>query len=127
MESLPAPQEVDGPGRQQKSGSRQGQSRRKPGVPSVDECLVALGALPKLVALGLLSPAQANSARSTYQVILNHHYKQGATQGSRGADKSDLQEALKNSPHLANYFVGLLSDEEIEEILASREEPSHEV
>lgn len=114
----------DDQARHEKPGPGQRRRRRQPNVFSIEDCLVALAALPKLVALGLLSPAQANSMRGVYQTLLSHHEKQDAAP-HRGAvqDKAELRQVLKENPQLANYFVGVLSDEEIEDILAADEDP----
>jgi hypothetical protein len=122
MESLPAPHEADDEDRQGNTRSRQDRGRRKPGVLSPEECLVALSALPKLVALKLITPQQANSMRASYEAILAFDSKQGAGPSRRTADHGDLRQVLKDNPHLANYFVSVLSEEEIEELLAGDED-----
>lgn len=123
MELLPAPHDSNDQNRQPETDSRQGRKRRNPAVMSVEECLVALSALPKLLALGMLLPVQANAIRSACEAILGHHHKQDAAPNRRSADQAGLRQALRESPHFANYLVGLLSDEEIDNLLADNEGP----
>jgi hypothetical protein len=56
-----------GNGRTRRSGSRE--------VASAEQCLRALTQLPGLVAMGMLTPAQANSMRATFATILQHYQK----------------------------------------------------
>ncbi len=118
MERLPAPQESSKQNSQHEAGTRQGRSRNKPGVLSADECLVALGRLPQLVALAILDAAQANAMRAVYQAILSHHQHQNADPTRRAADLPGLRRALEKDPQLANLLVGVLSNEVIDDLLA---------
>jgi len=121
MEHLPAPGDHDQQPDQEKGHPHERQRRRRPGVSSVDECLAALSALPKLVALGLLSPAQANAIRAAYQAVLRHHSQQDGAPHRRAADQAGLRQVLRENPQLANFLVGLLSDEDIADLLSGED------
>lgn len=103
---------TDGRGRT----AQQNQARRH--VASEEECLRALGSLPALVALRLLTTAQANSIRGSYTAILQH-YRQRASPTDRGGVADDgLIEMLTRHPEYANLLEPLLSTEQIDAILA---------
>ena len=77
-----------------------------------------------MVALGMLSTAQANTIRGSYTAILQH-YRQKETSADRGgvADGA-LVDMLSRHPELANLLEPLLSAEQIASILAQAKEGS---
>jgi hypothetical protein len=88
----------------------------RPNVASAEQCLAALTQLPGLVAMGLLTPAQANSMRATFATILQHHQKsQNAPTPARATP--EVVQAVRNHPELATLLESLLTDEQLEALL----------
>ncbi len=120
MDLLPAPPNDNNQRDDRKPDSqKERRQRRHAGVLTVDECLMALSALPKLIVLGILTPAQASAARATYQAILNFHGQQDAAPHRRPVDQVGFREALRANPQFANFLAGVLSDEDIADLLSS--------
>jgi hypothetical protein len=87
----------------------------RPPIASREECLAALSRLPSLVALGLITTAQANTIRATYSTLLQSHERQ--QNGPVRTVDNELVRQLRKNPALANLFKHLLTKEEIEIIL----------
>jgi len=88
---------------------------------SADQCLRALTQLPGLVAMGMLTPAQANSMRATYATILQHYQKTQSTP-SHAPATADVVQAVRNNPELAALLEPLLTDEQIEALMQETRE-----
>jgi prophage DNA circulation protein len=86
-------------------------------IPSRDDCMQALAQLPGLIAMKVLTPAQASAIRSTYQALLA---ELGRQQGSMSqlADDQVLQ-ILRQQPELLQILEPLLTDEQIAVVLRS--------
>ena len=68
--------------------------------PSAEECLSRLTQLAGLVALGLMTPARANSIRANYREILQYHRQsQIRAEGAGLADADILENPAKRSEH----------------------------
>ena len=79
----PRPEEDDLPHGHKNSARdhRPGGPHARHRIATEEECLAALSRLPALVALGMLTTSQANTVRSIYVSILQHHQKQPAGTG----------------------------------------------
>jgi len=120
MGLLPAPEQSN----QHADQPHERQRRRRHGVLSADDCLAAISAIPRLVTMGLLRPSEANAIRAACQTILNHYSQQDAFPNRCAVDRPGLRQALREKPQLANFLVGLLSDEEIADLLSGEERTS---
>jgi len=94
-------------------------SGRQSHIAGEEECLAALSRLPALVALRMLTTAQANTIRATYTAMLQHHRQQRTkSDHCAGADNDALIAQLVRNPELANLLEPLLSKEQIAAIMA---------
>jgi hypothetical protein len=126
--SLPPP---EGPGKgnsgKSDSGAPQGSagSHRERGrgkaskIHDVDACLSALSALPGLVAMGMVSPSQANAISRVYSTILQHHQKTAAVRDQGVRVEGELLDLLRADPRLVNLLEPLLTDEQMEAFFRS--------
>lgn len=97
---------------------------KKAEIATEEECLAALSRLPALVALHILTSAQANTIRSTYTAILQHHRQTRAKSESGGVPDDALVDMLSRHPEMANLLEPLLSAEQIAAILARAKDGS---
>jgi len=119
MDLLPAPPDDDNQRDDRKpQGQKERRQRRHPGVLTVEECLMGLSALQKLIVLGIVTPAQASALRANYQAILNFHCQQDAAPHRRPVDQGGLRQALRDNPQLANFLAGVLSEDDIADLLS---------
>jgi hypothetical protein len=89
-------------------------------IPSVEKCRRALDSIPKLVALGLLTPPQANSMRASYEALLKDLRREESGTPKAAVDRKglkDIAEILRKSPELARYFEPILDDDQIKSLL----------
>lgn len=101
-----------------KRSSGQKNSRSKqPTVPDAEACLCALGQLPGLIAMGLVTTAQANAIRGVYNTILQQHHR--SRMGSEQPQLDDVQvtEMLRTNPGMLNMLAPLLTEEQIAAIM----------
>jgi hypothetical protein len=119
--SVPEPQDDPAGKASRRSGSKKDRSERpekaRAPIASAEDCLAALSKLVSLVALGILSTAQANAIRSTYTAILQYHERHQSGPSRTIADEKDLAKLLRKHPELAKLLEPLLSDEQIEILL----------
>ncbi len=83
----------------------------QPKLPTREECLAAVHQSAGLVALGLLTPAQANSMRGSYTVLLKEFGNQAAA-GPTLTNES-VVELLRTNPRLLSSFAPFLSEEQL--------------
>lgn len=114
----PDPRDGEGSSQPESRSTSQRRQRSARTVPTRDECLQALAEIPGLVAMGLVTPAQANAMRPSYIAILQHLNAQPAAGPAFSNDK--LREMLRRDPTLLSVFESLLTDEQIE--MLTREE-----
>jgi hypothetical protein len=102
-----------------KQSSGQNDRRRKraaSAVPSREECLSAIAALNGLIALRILTSAQANSIGAGYVAILREHDR--ARQGTqRRLSDDDVRQIWNDQPHLIDMLESLLTDEQLEMVM----------
>lgn len=103
-----------------KTGHAAGNGGKRPNgsreVASAEQCLAALTQLPGLVAMGILTPAQANSMRATYETILKHHEKRQSAQ-IQGPATADVVQAVRDHPELAAVLEPLMTGEQLESLM----------
>jgi hypothetical protein len=119
-EIIPAPT-PDGEGNHDPGNSgdsnREGARRAsEKSIPSREDCLKAMGAMPGLVGMRILKPAQANSIRAIYDSILDQHDRVRPGQSAPLAD-DDLLQLWRDQPHLIDLLEPLLSQEQLEMIM----------
>jgi hypothetical protein len=90
--------------------------RRRRASLSRDECLEAIAALPGLVAMRILSPAQANSIRATYAEILRHHDRAQQGHATQLAD-DDVLKLWHDHPQMIDLLQPLLTQSQLELIM----------
>ena len=106
--NLPAPSSGEN-GPKGKAKSQGGKKR----IPSREECLYAIHQLAGLVALGMLTSAQANSIRASYREILKHHDRAHVAAGGAGLADGNVLELARNHPEILSMLEPLLTDEQI--------------
>jgi hypothetical protein len=90
---------------------------RRSDVPDRDACLGALGRLPGLMMMGLVTTPQANALRAIYGTILQQHDRARDAQGGvRLADANVLQLA-RTDPALLGMLEPLLTDQQIHAVM----------
>lgn len=92
-------------------------AQRKEPFPSESECLSKLNQLAGVIALGVLSPAQASAIRASYQEILRYH-RHNREREERGSltDQKVLDLADK-SPEILNMLEGFLTPEQVDLVM----------
>jgi hypothetical protein len=114
-------------GANSRAGQRRTRARPHPGrTPTPEECLAALGALPGLVALGLMSTARANSIRGAYAEILRWH---GHARGQRDEGRltdDDVLALARSNPEILSMIEPLLTDEQIEMVTGGATEQTND-
>ena len=98
------------------SNPQAGRKKRNP-IASEAECLSALNSLPKLMLLGMVTTAQANTIRAIMTTLLSHHAKSESTVTGPSPARNQLVELIKVNPLLAETLGSLLSTEDIQAIL----------
>ena len=115
----------EGPGGPERCS--QGRSARpgaKQPIESAEDCLAALGRLPALNMLGVLSEKQINAFKGVYSTMLQYYQRQQATPRSANLEEAGILEALRRNPMLANLLEPVLSQEQIDSLMAqARDEP----
>ena len=101
-----------------------GDAKRNQGhVPTRDECLHALAQLPGLVAMKVITPAQGNSIRSTYQAILAEHHKMHVGSQTSLANESVLK-ILQEQPALLALVEPMLTKDQIDLVMGKVKDDS---
>jgi hypothetical protein len=90
----------------------------KSNVQSRDEIMRALGRLPGLIALKVLSPSQANAMRSAYQTRLAEHSRSQPELQSQISNESVLQ-LLSEQLHLLSMLEPFMSQDQIDMVMRS--------
>jgi hypothetical protein len=83
------------------------------GVPSREACQKAIAALPGLVAIRVLQPAQANSIRASYERILREYDRDRSAQRAHIPD-GDLSKVYEQHPDVIDLIAPLLNAEQLQ-------------
>jgi len=101
-------------------------SATRASIASEDDCLRALTQIPGLVAMKMLSTAQANSMRGVYSAILQHHQKNHHVPGDTGLGDADVLELLRHKPEMISMLEPLLTDKQIEMLMRDAKDGENE-
>ena len=104
-----------------KSSGRQRSGAKQRTAPDTDACLDALGQLPGLIAMGLVTTAQANAIRGVYSTILQQHHRTRAGRDQAQLDDADVMAILRENPSMLSMLAPLLTDEQIAAIMEDSE------
>ena len=110
----------------EKSSGRQRSGAKASSAPDSDACLDALGQLPGLIAMGLLTTAQANSIRSVYSTILQQHHRTPTGRDQAQLNDADVMAILRENPRMLTMLEPLLTDEQIAAIMEDLEDAEDE-
>jgi hypothetical protein len=105
----------------QKKDKRQRSGSKQRSAPDSDACLAALGQLPGLVAMRVLTTAQVNTMRGVYSTMLQQHHRSQAGQHQAQLDDADVMAILRDNPTLLSLLEPLLTDEQIDAIMDDSE------
>jgi hypothetical protein len=109
--ALPPPSPNDGdPSRSQRTRER---SRKGSAIPSAEEILAMLVRLNGLVALKLISSAQATVMQRNLRTILDYHVRQ-VQGGQPGLPQAALAELCRKDPRILNLLEPLLTDAQVD-------------
>ena len=86
-------------------------------IASDEDCLNALSKMPGLVAMGVLTTAQANSIRGVYSTILGYHQKARNARSVQTLDNDNVLEILRQNPEMISMVESLLTDEQVEMLM----------
>jgi hypothetical protein len=89
-----------------------GQPRHRT-VRSAAECLAALDQLAGMVAMGLVTPARANTIRALMHEILAYHQRSASGPSAAIPMDGEMVERLRNDPKLLNMMAPLFTAEQI--------------
>ncbi len=101
--------------------SQRHEHSKKTGIPSENDCLRAIAQMAGLVALGLLEPAQANSARASFRELLAH-YRGRAREAEKGLSNANVMDVLRQDPKLLDLLAPLLTSEQIDMVMNATNE-----
>ena len=73
--------------------------------------------MPGLVAMGVLTTAQANSIRGVYSTILGYHQKARNARSVQTLDNDNVLEILRQNPEMISMVESLLTDEQVEMLM----------
>ncbi len=104
-----------------KSSDRQRSGAKQRTAPDTDACLDALGQLPGLIAMGLVTTAQANAIRGVYSTILQQHHRTRAGRDQAQLDDADVMAILRDNPSMLSMLAPLLTDEQVAAIMEDSE------
>jgi hypothetical protein len=82
-------------------------------IPSCEDCLQAIAALPGLVAMRFLTSAQANSIRATYVAILHYHDRNRQGHSAQLAD-DDVLKLWRDQPQLIDLLQPFLTQAQLD-------------
>ncbi len=99
-----------------KNTQREGAARRKPSIPSEEQCISALAQIPALMMTGLLNTAQASVTKGVYVAVLQHYRQPKSTSNSTGTTAPSLIDILQKQPSMIASLVPMLTQEQLREI-----------
>ena len=86
-------------------------------VPTRQECMRALGRLPGLIALKVISTQQANAIRGTYQTVLNEIHRNASDGGTAAIADNDVMALLKANPDFLTLVEPLLTEQQVRDVV----------
>ena len=100
--------------------------RRKLQVPSVEQCLAALGGITGMMLSGHMNTKQAGVATRAYDIVLKHYRQPKTADASPVVEKSSLVDSARNQPSLINSLAAYLPQERIDEMVKEIQEGESE-
>lgn len=107
---------------QHEQGARRRKRRR---IPSIEDCLDALASLAGAVAMGLITPAQANPIRASYAEILRYHQKNENRSERKGIADADVIGLMRKDPKMFSMLEPFLTDEQIDMVMKNAKDGGH--
>ena len=103
----------------QVNDSTQSSLQRQPrsAAQSPDDILTALGQIPGLITMGLITTAQANAIRGVYSTMLQRHQHVGRSRDQAHLDDADVMQLLRENPSMLNMLSPLLTDQQIAAVM----------
>ncbi len=86
------------------------------GVPSREKCKRAIGSLPGLVAMKVLTPSQSNAIRAAYETLLKEHDKSQYGQQAQLSDE-DVMNIYRMEPKLVSLIEPLLTTDQVNMVM----------
>ena len=131
--SLPGPKDPNtqseaGEGSDNAEAPKKSRNRRskKSQVPDVETCLNAQGSIPGLIAMHVITTAQANSLQRIYSTLLQHHRSQQKAETQQALSSDIIKSLLQKDPKMASLLEPLLSDAQVELIFNEAKNASEE-
>jgi hypothetical protein len=105
-------------------GRREDRDNKNDGIPTAQDCLRAIAALPGLTAIGKITPQKANSIRADYEAILRAHdrARQGPTVTIRD---EDVLRVFANHPEDIELLQPLLTREQLDLLMRNMRDEQH--
>ena len=97
-----------------KSGNKKRRRRKLRPPYEVDECLSLLTEMCGPIALGTLTPAQANAIRNNLVAIMQMHTRSESPQRGPTLSDATVMEIYNSAPEVLNSLVSLLTPEQRE-------------
>jgi hypothetical protein len=91
--------------------SSNGRSRRR--IPTAEELMEKLDALPGLLAMKYITAPQLNAMRGVWQEMLKYHHRSQAAPSSAGAVDGELFARWRTDPELMNFLAPMLSEDQL--------------
>jgi hypothetical protein len=121
--ALPPPSQNDGdPNRSERSRER---NRKGSGIPSAEEILAMLLKLNGLVAMRIISTAQATVIQRSLRTILDYQARQ-AQGGQPGLPQEALAEICHEDPRILNLLEPFLTDAQVDWLMHGRKDSDEE-
>lgn len=108
--------------RSQDSSNRRTAEPTPPRALSSDEILRAMGQMPGLIAMRILTPVQANAMRGVYGTMLQANQRMQSRRDEGRIDDPDIMQHLREHPFLLNTFEPFLTDQQIASIMEEYDE-----
>jgi hypothetical protein len=100
------------PHNKQDTGSEERRRKKGAEIPSAEDCLRAIAALPGLIAIRALTNAQANSIRASYESILRHH-ERSQDAPARHASDDHILKLVREQPGLLDLLEPFLTQDQL--------------
>jgi hypothetical protein len=101
-----------------KSDDRHGhrQHSGKADIPTEEDCLRAIAHAARLAALGVFKPSVANTVRSAFRDILQHH-RSKTKETEKNVANADVLEAVRNDPKMLSLLEPYLTQDMIDSLM----------
>lgn len=97
------------------NAQRQNAARRKPGIPTADQCVIALAQLPALMMTGVMSTTEASVTKGVYATVLQH-LRQPKSKATTANSAPTLIEILRQQPSMFDSLSTMLTPEQLHDL-----------